>query len=297
MTLQGAGTVQAALALATALLVRSGSPTARLDAEVLLAHCLGWSRGRLYSESDRPLDRGVLDQFSGLVGRRADQEPVAYLVGRQEFYGRMFSVSPAVLIPRAETEIVVERALRWIRQHAIREPSILDVGTGSGALAVTLAAELPAARIVATDISPAAAAVARANALRHGVDARVTVVEGDLFACPLEGTRSPARAEFHLVVSNPPYVPERDIATLPPSVRNYEPLIALAAPGDGLEFHRRILSDALDRLEALGAVILELGLGQASALAGEMRRNPKYHHWEIAQDLAGIPRVLVAQRE
>lgn len=218
--------------LSTSFLAQRGSDTARLDAELLTAHSLGLRRLDLYLQHDRPLREEELEPVRALLRRRAQGEPVAYLIGEREFYGRAFTVTPAVLIPRPDTETLVEAALR----HGARR--IADIGTGSGCIAVTMAAELPDAHVVATDVSPEALDVARGNAARHGVDDRIEFVQG-AWTQPLRDM-----APFDMLLSNPPYVTEAELAELAVDVRNYEPHGALVAGEDGMEAYRAILRDA-----------------------------------------------------
>ena len=212
------------------------------DAALLARHVLGWDAAALLTHEPDPAPEGFEPAFAALLERRARREPVAYLRGVQEFWGRDFMVSPAVLIPRPETELIVEEALRLpapgsrLPAPGSRLPSFLDIGTGSGCLAVTLAAELPGARVVATDISRAALDVARANAARHGVADRVEFREGSYLA----GATGP----FDVIVSNPPYITDADYASLAPEVRTFEPAEALASGPDGLRDIREILTRA-----------------------------------------------------
>lgn len=224
------------LRLSTGFLAQRGSESARLDAELLTAHSLGLRRLDLYLQFDRPLREGELEPMRALLRRRAAGEPVAYLLGEREFYGRSFAVTPAVLIPRPDTETLIEAALQ---HRGVRR--IADVGTGSGCIAVTMACELPEAEVVATDVSAGALQVARTNAERHGVAGRITFVQGE-WTHPLR-----AHAPFDMLLSNPPYVTEGELQELAVDVRNFEPQQALATTGDGLDSYRRIL-DGVDAL-------------------------------------------------
>ena len=259
-----------------------GSPTARLDAELLLAHGLGVSRIELYTGHDRPLTDAELDVCRELVRRRGDREPVAYIVGTRGFRHLDLKVDSCVLVPRPETELVVDRCLELLRDAA--DPAVLDVGTGSGAIALAIASELPAARVTATDISPAALDVAWANAVALGL--AVEMRQGDL----LDGMGD---RRFDLIVSNPPYVSEQEIEGLEPEVAVHEPRLATVA-GDGLDAYRRLLPDAREHLADGGWLVLECGAGQAEWLAAELDRLG-YGAADVARDLAGIERVVSAR--
>jgi release factor glutamine methyltransferase len=266
-----------------------GSP--RLDAELLLSHVLGTDRIYLYTHYDQPLTAAEREALRELVRRRGRFEPVAYLRGSREFFGRSFKVTPAVLIPRPETEHVVEAALNWARERALAAPTILDVGTGSGALALTLAAEFPEARVTAIDISPEALAVARDNAHALGVAERVTFLEGDLYA-PL-----PADATFDLIVSNPPYVASAIAATLQPDVRDFEPGLALFAGPEGMDVLRRLVAGVDGRLRRPGLFACELGEEQGERVAAALREALPAAAVEVLPDLAGLSRVAVARTD
>ena len=259
-----------------------GSPTARLDAELLLAHGLGVSRIELYTGHDRPMTEAELDVCRELVRRRGDREPVAYIVGTRGFRHLDLKVDSCVLVPRPETELVVDRCLELLRDVA--EPAVLDVGTGSGAIALAIASELPAARVTATDVSPAALDVAWANAVALGL--AVEMRQGDL----LDGLGD---RRFDLIASNPPYVSEQEIEGLEPEVAVHEPRLATVA-GDGLDAYRRLLPDAREHLVEGGWLVLECGAGQAGWLVSELDRLG-YGAADVARDLAGIERVVSAR--
>lgn len=259
-----------------------GSPTARLDAELLLAHGLGVSRIELYTGHDRPMTEAELDVCRELVRRRGDREPVAYIVGTRGFRHLDLKVDSCVLVPRPETELVVDRCLELLRDVA--EPAVLDVGTGSGAIALAIASELPAARVTATDVSPAALDVAWANAVALGL--AVEMRQGDL----LDGLGD---RRFDLIASNPPYVSELEIEGLEPEVAVHEPRLATVA-GDGLDAYRRLLPDAREHLVEGGWLVLECGAGQAGWLVSELGRLG-YSAADVARDLAGIERVVSAR--
>lgn len=265
---------------------RRGIESARLDAECLLAHALGCDRLRLYLDFEKPVEAAERARFRELVRRRADERvPVALLVGRREFWSLELEVTPDVLVPRPETETLVDRLLAGVcdREAELR---VLDVGTGSGAIAVALATELPKARVTATDLSAAALAVARRNAERHGVADRVRFLEGDAFDA-VEGER------FHLVASNPPYVAEAGAAQLPPELR-HEPRAALFAGPDGTEVLRRLAAGVAAHLEPGGAVAFEVGEGQAERVAAWLRAAGLLEP-SVQRDAAARPRVVVAR--
>ena len=267
--------------------------TARLDAEVLLAHVLQQPRIYLYTHYDQPLEAAERQAYRLLVQRRGRHEPVAYLCGQREFFGRSFSVSPAVLIPRPETELLVETALAWLRRSAPATPRILDIGTGSGALALSLAAEWPSAVVVATDLMPAALAVAKANADALGVRERVTFLAGDLLD-PVAGA-----APFDLVLANLPYIDADAAASLPIDVRSYEPPSALFAAAGGLALIARLCATVPAQLRAGGLLLCELGSDQAAAAAALLVTEGAQAPWQdvhVLPDLAGLSRLLVGQR-
>jgi release factor glutamine methyltransferase len=260
-------------------LKEKGIEGGRLDAELLLSDALSLDRVGLYLNYDRPLTTAELGFFRQRVGRRARREPLQYILGRVEFWSLPFVVNPAVLIPRPDTEILVEEALK----RASAEAAILDVGTGSGAIAVALAHELPGAAVEGVDISPAALEVAAENARRNGVDGRVRLGEADLARLP-EGP-------FDLIVSNPPYIPSDELAALMPEVRDFEPRLALDGGGDGLESYRLLARQAPSRLRSGGWLLLETGAGQAPAVR-ELLAEAGLLDVFSRDDYAGIPRVV-----
>ncbi len=267
-------------------LTERGVASPRLDAELLLADVLDTDRVGLRLAGERPLAIAIAARYARLVERRGAREPLQYLRGRQEFFSREFVIDASVLVPRAETEILVEAVLE--RARPLARPSIVDVGAGSGAIAVTLALELPCARIVGTESSVEALRVARANAERLGAAARVELRRGDLLA-PCAGER------FDLVVSNPPYVARAEIDALEPEVRDYEPRLALDGGPDGLAIYRRLAAEAASVLAVGGAVAIEIGQGQRAAVEGIFAA-VGFAAPEAHRDLAGIERVLVFER-
>lgn len=280
-------TALAYLELAAKFFAGRDIASARLDAELLLAEVLATDRVGVYLRFDRPLGRAEVDAYRALVKRRSEGEPVAHLLGRREFWSRNFVVTPDVLVPRPETELLVERALAVVdaeggRDRALR---VLDLGTGSGALAVTLANELPQADVTAVDVSLAALAVARRNADALGVAPRVRFVESDWTAALAADER------FDLVVSNPPYVPSGELPTLSAEVRR-DPALALDGGVDGLVAYRRIAADAARLLAPGGTLLCEVGAGQAAEVAA-LFAAAGLAAIACFADLAGIERVVV----
>lgn len=280
-------TVGRLLTWTTDWLGTKGSDSPRLDAEVLLAHVRGCQRILLYTAFDTPVADAERAKFRELVKRRGDGEPVAYLVGSREFFSLPFAVSPAVLVPRPETEGLVVRAIDLCQ--SLDAPRIMDVGTGSGAIAVTLAKRLPRARLVATDISAAALAVAGENARRHGVAERIEFLECDLCADPHAG------GPFDVIVSNPPYVREDEFDALPRDVRLHEPKGALVAGPTGVEVIARLAKEAVGRLVPGGWLLVEIGPNVADAAAAAVAAVPGLELGATRKDLAGLLRILEAR--
>ncbi|MBI5480176.1 MAG: peptide chain release factor N(5)-glutamine methyltransferase [Deltaproteobacteria bacterium] len=258
----------------------------RLDAEVLLSHVLHCDRVGLYVRFEQPLERGELDAFRELVRRRAAGEPVAYLTGTREFWSLPLRVDPRVLIPRLETELVVDVILEVTRDT----PAGLacDVGTGSGAIALALKRERPAWTVVATDVSAAALEVARENAARLAID--VEFLEGDMLR-PLAG-----RGPFDVIASNPPYVAEAEVATLMREVAEHEPRVALTPGGDGLAAIRQLVGGAPALLGPAGALVLEIGYQQGPAVRSLVAATGAFGPPTVRRDHAGLDRVLCARR-
>jgi release factor glutamine methyltransferase len=267
-------------------LVSAGLPDAEaaLDAELLLRHALGWDRATWIVRRDEQAEDAVARAFETLVLRRIGREPIAYIRGVQEFYGRDFAVGPAVLIPRPETELVVDEALRVAA--GVASPRIADIGAGSGCLAVTLALEVPTATLVATDVSADAVAVARGNAATHGVAERVSFLETPF----LNGVAG----RFDLIVTNPPYVPESDEAVLAPEVVAHEPRLALFGGPDGMRDVRAIVTLAGAMMTPGGWLVMEIGAGQWPAVQKALVE-ARLKDVRVAHDLQDIPRVAVAR--
>ncbi len=270
-------------------LAQKGIEHPRLDAEVLLAHAVGCKRidlyGMRFAEVATPEAR---QKYRALIGKRIEGCPVAYLVGKKEFFGLEFAVSPAVLIPRPDSEHVVLECVALAK--ALPAPRIVDLGAGSGNLVVALAKQLPAAQITAIDKSAAALAVAQWNAAQHGVAGRIRFLEGDLF-----GPLAPEE-RFDFVVSNPPYIPHDDIAKLPIGVRNYEPHAALDGGPDGFAIFDRLIDAARSRLAPSGWLIVEIGAPQEEPARQRIAALPEYELAATVRDFSGHPRVLKARR-
>jgi release factor glutamine methyltransferase len=258
-----------------------------VDARVLIGHALHLDRARLIAQSDRGLEAREINMISALAARRLKHEPVSRILGQKEFWSIPLTITPDVLVPRPETETVVEGALDFVVRDGLRMEKlrILDIGTGSGALLAALLRELPNATGTGTDISPAALDVARGNAARSGIDSRCTFIACDI-ASQVEGP-------FDLLVSNPPYIVHDQILSLPPEVKNYDPAVALDGGDDGLFAYRAIASDAKRLLAPGGRMFVELGAGQENAVR-ELFTNAGLAVGVARKDLAGIPRVLGA---
>ena len=257
----------------------------RLDAELLLAHVLGTNRAAVLAHPERRLTLKELTRYRALVSRRAGHEPLAYIVGWREFYGLEFAVDRRVLIPRPETELLVERAVAVVRP--VPAPRIVDVGAGSGAIAVTLAVQVPAATVYAIDASRGALEVTGQNALRHGVAGRVHCLHGHLLD-PLPGP-------VHLIVANLPYVTTAEWLDLMPEIRDYEPREALDGGSDGLDLVRALLATAGRWLGPGGAVVLEIGAAQGEAATALARHHFPDARVTLAQDYAGLDRLVVIE--
>jgi release factor glutamine methyltransferase len=265
-------------------LAKRGIESARLDADLLVAHALKQKRIALYLDLDRPLMDAELSEVRRLVERRRKFEPIAYILGEREFYGRSFEVTNSVLIPRPDTETLVEEALRVVKKDA-PPGRLLDLCTGSGAVVLTLAAELPERELVATDISAEALAVAGRNAQRLGLDARVTFRQGDLFAALPDGER------FAAITVNPPYIGSDELAGLAPDVRDHEPRLALDAGSDALSFYRRLVAGAKSALLPGAQLLVEVGYTQAEQVCA-LFVAAGFREVQSAKDLSGTARVV-----
>jgi release factor glutamine methyltransferase len=259
---------------------------ARRDTETLLLHLVGKNRAWLMAHLDEDFAGCTAIRFASLLDRRLRGEPIQYIVGETEFFGLPFKVTPDVLIPRPETEHLVEKAIELARLRDA--PRIVDLCTGSGAIAVALARALPTADITATDLSHPALTIARENAQRNSVESRIRFLEGDLFE-PVAGER------FDLVVANPPYVATIERESMSVEVRDHEPGLALFAGVDGLDIYRRLISDVPEVLVPGGFIVLEIGYGQASAVEA-LLASAGFTRIEFVPDLQGIPRVACAER-
>ncbi len=280
-------TVGRLLAWTTGYLKKSGSETPRLDAEVMLAFAMGCERVKLYTHFEIEVDEQPRARFREIVRKRASGAPVAYLVGRKEFFSLAFEVRPEVLIPRPESEFVVVEFLECTRdKQGVRA---VDVGTGSGCLAVASLHHVPSARFIAIDRCPKALEVARANALRHGVADRVEFREGDLLEPVL------ADDPFDVIISNPPYIPTDQIEHLDPCVRDHEPRTALDGGPDGLAIVTRLIEQSIPLLKPGGQTILEIGFDQELAVRKLLTR-PEFELAPTIRDLSLHPRVVHAAR-
>ncbi len=296
--------VRSALRDGIAQLEREHVSSAALAAELLLIHALGHDRAWIYAHPEEELDATTREQYFSLIARRASGVPTQHLTGHQEFWGQDFEVSPDVLIPRPETEHVIEVALERLgigsdasSPRRKEEFRIADVGTGSGCIAIALAHELPAARITATDISAAALEVARRNAARHGVASRIEFVECNLVDFLLHGSRAADHEprSFDLIASNPPYIGRQEEATLPREVRKHEPPVALFGGETGTEIYAPLIAQAATLLKPGGVLVLELG-HKSSEHVSRLLNVPGWTSVAISNDLARIPRIASAQR-
>jgi len=280
-------TVQAILDWTTAHLAANGSTSPRLDAEILLAQSRNCQRIELYTQYDQELTPEQRAAMRELVKRRAASEPVAYLVGHREFFGIDFEVNADTLIPRPDTETLVVELLDLARELPAAA-SILEIGTGSGCIAISIAIGLPSAQLTATDISPAALAVAGTNAAKHEVEDRIVLLEGDLFE-PLD-----SHARFDFIASNPPYVTTAQLDQLAPDIRDHEPHTSLCGGSDGLELIRRLIAFAPAHLVPAGTLLCEIAPEQADAVGGLLNDHAAYEIPRFVDDLAGKPRLVVA---
>lgn len=279
-----------ALVEATQMLRQGGVPEARRDAATLLAHLMGRDQTYLIAHAERELAGASVARYRALIERRAAGEPLQYITGRQEFFNLDFKVTPDVLIPRPETELLVETALELLKESE-REPFICDVGTGSGCIIISLLHERPDARGIALDISQEALFIAAQNAARHGVAGRLSLIASD----GLTALEQQGGAQFSLIASNPPYVAEKSYDGLQREVREHEPRVALTPGGDGLGVIRRLLADAPHYLVPGGHLLLEIGFDQHEAVHHMIDREV-WTLLEIHKDLQGIPRTVALRK-
>jgi release factor glutamine methyltransferase len=280
-------TVGSALAWAREKLAQASAESPQLTAELLLRHVLGWDRARVLTHPESALTEVCSAELAVLVARRCAGEPLQYITGKQEFFGLPFRVTPDVLIPRPETEILVEKAIELAPPAG--PLAVADVGTGSGCIAVAFAHFVPHARVAAIDLSQDALAVARENAAANLVLPRVTFLRGNLLDFIRPGPR------FHMILSNPPYIPGGEVDALDPIVREHEPRLALFGGESGLDLCSRILQAAAALLLPSGVLLMEIGAGQAKAVSGLVYKNGLRLD-SIIEDLRGIPRCVVARK-
>jgi release factor glutamine methyltransferase len=287
-------TVLQAIQRSVDFLAKKGVESPRLHAELLLAHVLQVPRMKLYLDFERVLTDDQQNSLRELVRRRGQREPLQHVLGSACFCGLDLAVNRDVLVPRPETEILAELGWQFLKNSAARPgsapPLALDFGTGSGCIAVALAAQCPAARISALDISPAALALASQNAAKHAVDSRIEFFAGDGFAA------LPVNIRFDLIISNPPYIPAAEIELLDPEVRDHDPRSALDGGADGLDFYRRLAREAAAFLRPGGRIMVEFGDGQEAAVAAAFEHE-KWIVESIKPDYNAKPRILVARRE
>jgi len=277
------------LADAAEALTRQGLPSPRLDAEVLLCHQLNLSRPGLYVNFHQVLSAEQMEVFQNLLKRRMEAEPVAYIIGFKEFWSLPFEVSPAVLIPRPDTEILVQEVLKVSEGFVQKRLDILEIGTGSGAVSVALAKELTNAHIVATDISFKALATAKKNSAANAVRERISFRQGNLF--------EPLSEKFDIIASNPPYISETAFLHLPSGVREFEPREALLAGPEGTEFQEDLIRDGKKHLKGGGWLLLEIGDGQREKIDSILREDGSYEEIRFAFDYAGLLRVAIARKK
>jgi len=283
-------TVLHLLRWSTQYLETRGVPGARLDVELLLSDTLGMGRLELYLHFERPLEPDELSRFRPRLLERARRRPVQYILGKAAFRELELEVDERVLIPRPETEELVEAVLNRVREWGRDGLDAVDVGTGSGAIALSLAQEGPFRRVHATDVSPDALAVAKRNAEQLGLSRRILFHEGDLLGALPTGTR------VQVVVSNPPYIGEAELGGLEPEVREWEPRGALVAPGSGFQLLERLMDEAVGVLDAGGILAMEIGAGQGPQALERLRANPQWEGAVVLQDLARRDRIVMATR-
>ncbi|MFD0870939.1 N5-glutamine S-adenosyl-L-methionine-dependent methyltransferase [Chlamydia abortus] len=292
MNVNRPSSIREAYIWASSFLQGQGVPDAGACSELLLQYVLGWDRNRLLLNWQESFPEDRMSAWQVAIQRKASGEPVQYIIGEQEFYGLSYTVTPAVLIPRPETELLVEALIKQgKRMWPEQEPLLVDVGTGSGAIAVTVAVQCPEWRIWATDLSEEALQVAKLNGAKHTGEGRIEFMLGDLLDPLIR-----KRAEIDILVSNPPYIPSGDMPSLQKEVGQYEPHLALHGGEDGMDYYRRFLID-MDKLTAPPALVgFEVGQGQARAVEEMLKREGKWSETQIVTDLAGIERHVLAWR-
>jgi release factor glutamine methyltransferase len=284
--LGGVVTIASLLSSATKMLAEAGVDDAPLNAELMLAQVLGLSRTSLVTESSSPVPDEAREIFLGMLQRRSQREPLQHILGEAHFYGLVFTVNSDVLVPRPETELLVEQAVEFLRTR--RNSQVFDFGTGSGCIPITIAKEVPEVRIWSVDISEAARSVAKSNAEKNGVADRIQFLLGDGFDVLDDSQR------FDLIVSNPPYIPTADLKELQPEVRDFDPALALDGGADGLDFYRRLAREAGWWLVPGGKIMIELGHDQAVAVRA-LFESEMWIVENVLDDYSRIPRILIAR--
>jgi release factor glutamine methyltransferase len=255
-----------------------------LEAEILLSHALNAERIKLYIDFEKEIDKKSLEVFKGFITRRAKREPTAYITGNKHFMSLNFKVTQDVLIPRPETELLIENAIELSKAYN-GNITVLDIGTGSGAIAVSLAKFIDNAEIYATDSSKKALEVAALNAKRHGVEGKIKFIETDLF--PKENLK------FDIIISNPPYIKTSDISGLQPEIKDFEPVAALDGGADGLDFYRKIMEKASEYIKENGSILLEIGADQSKDVVGIIKNKLALKNIRVKKDLSGLDRVVI----
>ena len=273
-------------------LAAAGIDQPALEAAWLVEYVLSLSPLMQRVDAERRITAADCERVRALIARRANREPLQYVLGTQEFYGRDFCVTPSVLIPRQESALLVDEAVR--RCAHTPSATVVDVGTGSGCLAVSVALALPEARVLAIDASADALVQARGNMVQHGLNARIACFQGDLLAAIAEMGLAD---QVDVILSNPPYIADGDIATLQPEVKNFEPRLALAGGPDGMDVHRRLIEQAPAYLRPGGVLLMEVGFGQAAAVCREAERSGQFHTYAVLQDEGGIDRVVCLEKK
>ncbi|TCS78030.1 peptide chain release factor N(5)-glutamine methyltransferase [Tepidibacillus fermentans] len=280
-------TIREAQTWASSFLAKQNIEQAELEAEIMIRSLFGWDRSQLFVHWNESMPMSRLEQFKQWLNRRINHEPIQYIIGTQEFFGREFQVNSSVLIPRPETELLIEEVLQQAEQIWQDQPiTVVDIGTGSGAIAITLSLEKPNWNVHTVDISKQALQVAKRNAERLG--AKLIFHHGNLLEPIIR-----QKMKVDLVISNPPYIPSRDIQTLMPEVKNYEPILALDGGEDGLVFYRQIISQSFSVLKRLGMIAFEIGTDQSEAIQ-QLFANSGAKSYQVLPDFQGIPRVAMA---